>query len=409
MARPPFGAAGARTVSLPRAESSRLSQIQAQPMELESIFVHSDELDENGYPPACPFNTHRAGLTRNLARQMGFLGTPGRREVAPVAATREELEAFHTPVYLDVLQRGERGELGFDAFEAGVGTLDCPIFPRMYRYSALAAGGTLTAARHLRAGGVRAAFNPSGGFHHAMPDRASGFCYLNDVVLGAQCLAEGGRRVLVLDIDAHHSDGVQRAFYDRRDVFVISIHESGRTLFPGTGFTDEIGEGDGVGFTVNVPLPTGTPDAVYERVLSAVVWPLVEAFAPDFIVVELGMDTLAGDPLAHLRLSNNVPADAVRQLLRRERPILAVGGGGYNVDNTVRAWVLCWSILCGANDGWDDAAALGGVMLQNTDWVGGLRDRPHIVDAANLPAIRAEVTAVIDDVRRRVFPFHGLG
>ncbi len=373
------------------------------------IFVHGPELDDDGYPPICPFNTHRAQRTRDIAAQMGLLGTSDRIERRPRTARREELEWFHLPEYLDLLERGEREELGWEGIEAGIGTLDCPRFDHMYRFPALVAGATLTAAEAILSGEARVAFNPSGGFHHAFPDRAAGFCYINDVVLGVMRLASAGRRVLVLDVDAHHSDGVQHAFYRRSDVMVISVHESGRTLFPGTGFEDEIGEDDGEGFTVNVPLPVGTPDAIYERVLHEVVWPLAEAFAPDVVVVELGMDTLAGDPLAHLRLSNNVPADVVARLVRMRRPILAVGGGGYQFEPTVRGWVLCWSILCGANDGLDDfGAGFGGVMLQNTDWIGGLRDRILISDAANMGEIEAEVSATIEQLRRRLFPLHGL-
>lgn len=373
------------------------------------IFVHGPELVQNGYPPSCPFNTHRAQRTRDIVFQMGLLGTSDRIERVPRPARREELEWFHTPEYLALLERGEYEELGWQGLEAGIGTVDCPRFDHMYRYSALAAGATLTAAEVILSGEARVAFNPSGGFHHAFPDHAAGFCYLNDVVLGAMRLAWGGRRVLVLDIDAHHSDGVQHAFYCRSDVMVISIHESGRTLFPGTGFEDEIGEDDGEGFTVNIPLPVGTPDAVYERVLCDVVWPLTEAFSPDVVVVELGMDTLAGDPLAHLHLSNNVPAGVISHLVRIGRPILAVGGGGYQFEPTARGWALCWSILCGVNNNVDDlGAGLGGVMLQNTDWIGGLRDRIRICDAANMAQIEAEVSTTIERLQRLLFPLHGL-
>jgi len=374
-----------------------------------AIFVHGKELEQLGYPPTIPLNTRRAAMVRDLAVQLGLLGTPDRLQVPPRLATREELERFHHPRYLDLLQRAELGEFSDEHLAAGLGTLDCPIFDAVYRYPSWASGATLTAAEYLVQGRAGVAFNPSGGYHHAMPARAAGFCYLNDVVLGALRLVDAGWRVLVLDVDAHHSDGVQLAFYDRRDVMVISVHETGRVLFPGTGFEDEIGAGDGRGYTVNVPLPPGTTDRQYLRVLREVVWPLVDAFDADVFVVELGMDTLAGDPLTHMQLTNNTGAEVVIELLARDRPILALGGGGYNVPNTVRGWTLCWSILCGANDGLSDyGVGAGGVLLQNTDWLGGLRDPVGMDAFGEVEDLDREVDDVIAKIQALVFPLHGL-
>lgn len=289
----------------------------------------------------------------------------------------------------------------------GLGTPDCPVFKGMYDYASLAAGASVVAAECLLRGEAMAAFNPSGGYHHAWPDRASGFCYINDVVLACMTLAAGGRRVAFVDLDVHHSDGVQGAFYDRSDVLVMSIHESGHTLFPGTGFEDEIGTGAGRGFTVNLPLPVGTYDAAYEGAFAAVVLPLLRAYKPDYIVVEAGMDTLSGDPLAHLHLTNNVPADCLGRILAMGLPTLVTGGGGYNVENTVRGWALLWSVMCG--DASDDlAAGLGGVMLGNSDWAGGMRDRTLISDAGRRTVVDTEIAATVRRVREHVFPLHGL-
>ena len=213
-------------------------------------------------------------------------------------------------------------------------------------------------------------------------DRAGGFCYVNDIVLGCMALAKAGKRVVFLDIDVHHSDGVQAAFYQRRDVMTISLHQDGRTLFPGTGSVEEIGEGDGRGFAVNVPLPIGTYDAAYLRAVRKVVLPLLHAYNPDVIVLEAGADTLANDPLANLSLTNNTMADVVGLLLAFGKPILATGGGGYNPDNTARAWALVWAALCGEDAGGYMTAGLGGVLLETTDWSGGLRDRQLAPDKA---------------------------
>jgi acetoin utilization protein AcuC len=372
------------------------------------VFVHDERLDGIGYPPMSPFKTTRAGRTREIARSMGLLAGRGRVQVAPTPATRAELERFHVPAYLDTLERCGRGEIPPEAGEMGMGTPDCPIFPHMYEYPALAAGATLTAARHILDGAADVAFNPSGGYHHAGPRKAAGFCYVNDVVLACMELAAAGRRTLFLDLDVHHCDGVQDAFYHRRDVMTLSLHESGRTLFPGTGHEEEIGEGEGRGFSVNVPLPVGTYDEAYVRVFRDVALPLIGAYNPDVVVLELGMDALAGDPLAHLNLTNNAYAEAVEAVMRFGKPILATGGGGYHPENTARGWALLWGILTGEDTSHDLTSGLGGVMLGTTEWLGGLRDRVLLTDGGQSHTVDAAIAATTERLRRLVFPLHGL-
>ena len=150
----------------------------------------------------------------------------------------------------------------------------------------------------------------------------------------------------VLDLDAHHCDGVQDAFYERNDVLTVSLHESGRTLFPGTGFAAEIGVGPGTGFCVNVPFPMGVDDDIYMKAFTELVMPLLDAFSPDVLVLELGADALDGDLLGHLALTNNSYTDIIAMVRRLQRPILATGGGGYSLEQTVRAWALAWVALC---------------------------------------------------------------
>jgi len=289
----------------------------------------------------------------------------------------------------------------------GLGTDDCPVFLGMNDYATLAAGASLTGAELLLSGEADIAFNAAGGYHHAHAARASGFCYLNDVVLAALRLTSAGKRVLFLDVDAHHGDGVQDAFYDRNDVLTVSLHESGKTLFPGTGFEDEIGVGQGEGFCVNIPLPVGTFDAAYLWAFREAAWPLIRAYAADVVILELGMDGLAGDPLAHLHLTNNVFADIVGMVRGLNKPLLVTGGGGYHVDNTVRGWALAWSELCGEQEH-DLSIGMGGVMLETTEWSGGLRDRILLTDAGIHATVEAELRATVDKVRSRLFPLHGL-
>ena len=378
--------------------------------EKSKLFIYTPQLEVGGYPASCPFNTHRAGRSRKTVASMGLLTGGGRREIEPDALTADELASFHTEDYLDCLKRAGEGRLKpSEALWAGLGTPDCPVFKNMYDFCALAAGGTLTGARKIIAGEASVAFNPSGGFHHAQAGSAAGFCYINDLVFAAEALAAAGMRVLFLDIDVHHCDGVQDAFYDRSEIMTLSLHESGRTLFPGTGFEDEIGTGEGRGYSVNFPLPVGTYDAAYERVFREGALPLIRHYNPDVIMLELGMDALAGDPLAHLHLTNNTHALITEEILGLGKPVLATGGGGYNIPNTVRGWALCWSVLCGDHSMHDDPSfGMGGVMLENTDWAGGLRDRVLLADGGRHDQIRVEIDRVLDTVRRMVFPMHDL-
>jgi len=375
---------------------------------LKSIFIHSPELEKYSYPSDCPFSTQRAGKTRDLLVSLDLLRGNDIKEIAPKSATRSELEAFHSARYLDELERAAEGKLTKEGSDMGFGTPDCPIFSDMYKYASLACGATLTGAELILSGEAHIAFNPSGGFHHAKAEKASGFCCLNDVVLGCLRLTEKGKRVLYLDVDAHHCDGVQDAFYTRNDVMVISLHESGKTLFPWTGFENEIGEGPGLGFNVNVPLPVGIFDEAYMTVFYKVVLPLIKAYKPDVMVIELGMDALAGDPLVHLGLTNNPYVEIINELLSFNKPILATGGGGYDVEKTVRGWALAWKTLSGANDEPDLSLGLGGVMLQTEEWSGGLRDRVLPVDEKHRRSIDSAIETTINIVTKNVFGYHGI-
>jgi len=374
----------------------------------KASFIYSPELEKFSYPADCPFNTDRAGQVRKILNSMDLLSGDNRSEVSPVPAERLVLKKFHSARYLHALKTAAKGRWDTEALDMGIGTLDCPVFSGMYDYAVLATGGTLTAAKLILSGSAEVAFNPSGGFHHAGPEKASGFCYINDVALACTILAEEGKRVLYLDVDVHHGDGVVYGFYDRRDVMTISFHESPGTLFPGTGREDEIGSGQGKGYCVNVPLPVGTYDEVYMRAFEAIALPLITVYNPDVIVFELGADALAGDPLAHLCLTNNVYADVIEHLLSFDKPIVATGGGGYNVSNTVRAWALAWSILTGTGSGSDMDQAVGGVMLESTDWQGGLRDRAFVVSQSQREIVVPVVETTIEAVKANIFPIHKL-
>jgi acetoin utilization protein AcuC len=372
-------------------------------------FVYSPAVENLSYPPDCPFKTQRAGQTRQRLISFGLLGGDSSGlEVAPRKATLAELERIHTSVYLNILQQAAKGHPTVDMLQMGIGREDTPVFANMFEYGSLACGAGLTAVDLLLHEEVDIAFNLLGGFHHAHADRAGGFCFLNDVALACDALARAGKRVVCLDVDAHHGDGTQALFYERSDVMTISMHESGTTLFPWGGFENEIGVGAGLGYNVNIPLPAETYDDAFLSAFVRVVVPLLEARNADVIVVELGMDILRGDPLTHLCMTNNVVVDVIQSLLQLQRPLLVIGGGGYHIEHTVRGWALAWRSCCGGDEADAFSFGLGGVMMGSSEWAGGLRDTLKPVLPEQAQAVEPVLNETISFVQQRVFPIHGI-
>jgi acetoin utilization protein AcuC len=266
---------------------------------MHSALIYTDAYVNYQYSDSHPLKPYRLRLTYELMQRYGLLQLPQScvRETLPAA--QAELELFHTPEYLGVLQAADTGKRTIPYGRYGLGPGDNPIFPGMYAWSQLCAGGALQAARLVTSGEVDVAFHIAGGLHHGMPDHASGFCYVNDLAIAITELVQQGYRVAYIDVDVHHGDGVQAAFYDTDQVLTISLHESGRFLFPGTGFVEELGVGKGQGYTVNLPFPPGTDDTLFSAGFTAIVPPLVEAYKPDVVVTQLGVDTFHDDPLAH--------------------------------------------------------------------------------------------------------------
>jgi acetoin utilization protein AcuC len=312
---------------------------------MKTALIHSDGYRRYDYGPEHPLRMERLGLTYALIEALGLTRLPEGRVVEPVPASDAVLRQFHSTEYLAALRAASAGEAIPAPHRYGLGPGDNPIWPGCFEASALACGGSIQGAELLARGEVQRAFAFAGGLHHAMPDRASGFCYLNDAVLAILALRARGWRVCYIDIDAHHGDGVQAAFYDRADVLTISTHERGDRLFPGTGSVDEIGVDEGRGYAVNLPLNPYTDDAVYLDAFDAVVPPLVEAFRPDVVVAQLGIDSHRTDPLTHLALTVDGFAAAVRRIVRLAPRLLALGGGGYDLRNVARAWTVAWALM----------------------------------------------------------------
>lgn len=277
----------------------------------------------------------------------GAFDAPNVSLVAPRVATSSELTLFHTSEYVAVVQALSAGDITIPAYRYGFGPGDNPIFEGMFESEALKVGSALQAAQMIVSGDRDVAFSYSGGLHHGGPDFASGFCVFNDAAVAIHWLLDQGLRVAYVDIDVHHGDGVQNAFYASDQVLTVSLHQDGRTLFPGTGFVEETGVGAGKGFSVNVPLPPYTDDELYLQAFEAIVPPLLTRFGADVVVTQLGVDTHARDPLANLLLTTSGHLrlfDALRKLAPRW---LALGGGGYDVDVVPRSWALAFGVMSG--------------------------------------------------------------
>ncbi|NWG01540.1 MAG: acetoin utilization protein AcuC [Syntrophaceae bacterium] len=312
---------------------------------MKTAFIYTNAYLDYDYGPTHPLRIGRLKLTYELMKAYGLLNLPSVQLIPTHKAEEEELAVFHSQEYLNILRQASEGFLVGDAYRYGLGLGDNPIFPGLYQWSLLVAGATLQAVEFVAEGKGKIAFNMAGGLHHAMRSKASGFCYINDPVIGIMKLLRHGKRVAYIDIDAHHGDGVQKAFYETNQVLTISLHETGYTLFPGTGFEYEIGEGEGEGYSVNLPFPPYTDDEVYLWAFEEVVPELIHAFQPDVVVTQLGVDTFYDDPLTNLHLSMWGYEKVLKRIKELAPQWVALGGGGYNISNVARAWTLAWAVM----------------------------------------------------------------
>ncbi len=377
---------------------------------MKTIFVYSGEMGHFDFGYDHPFKPERAIKTFDLCTRYGVMNHPWMTILNPEPLDPNLLTLFHKPALIQAIEKASRGEFELEMLEFGLGTKDNPILPGIYEWSLRAAGGTHQAMESILTGQADAAFNPFGGFHHALPDQVEGFCYLNDIAITLLDALKKipGIRIAFIDCDAHHGNGVQAAFYEDPRVLVISLHETGRTLYPWSGSETEIGQGKGKGFTVNVPLEPGTDDEIYTFAFDAVVPPLVRSFGPDIIVAELGADTLISDPLTHLRLTNNGYQRVVRGIRELCPKVLGLGGGGYDLYRTARCWTLAWAILNNLVPVDEFAGLVGGMMFGPEMEVGSLYDYPYLTEGEVKEKALQEVRRVVAFIQDEVFPLHGI-
>jgi acetoin utilization protein AcuC len=371
---------------------------------MKTAFIYSDDFAKYDYGRGHPLKTFRLKLAYELIKAYGLLSMQDVHVVEANPADEEDLLLYHTRDYIRVLKAVNGGlEIPWQE-KYGLSFGDNPVFEGVFEWSRLVTGASLQAAKLVDSGEFPIAFNISGGLHHARSSRASGFCYVNDPVIIISSLLKKGRRVSYIDIDVHHGDGVQEAFYRTDQVLTISLHESGQRLFPGTGFESEIGEGRGEGYSVNIPMPPSSDDELFVFAFNEVVPSLIEKFRPDIIVSQLGVDSFRTDPLAHLNYTTNGFCEVVRKMKEFSPKWITLGGGGYEITNVAKAWTLAWAIMNNV-DLPDD---LPKAFLEQYPLEGfrsrKLRDEEYQEKGSRKEMMRDEVGRVVAKIKEKVFP-----
>ncbi|HOJ29959.1 MAG TPA: acetoin utilization protein AcuC [Spirochaetota bacterium] len=371
---------------------------------MKNILFYSEDLAQVEYSPTHPFKPMRAKQMMDLLNRYGLLEDT---QILEHPFLEEELlYLFHTPDYIQALKTCEHGEFDINLLTYGLGTHDNPIFKGVYSFSLQASGGTFLGAKKLVETDATFAFNPIGGFHHAMRDHAEGFCYINDLAIALHYLIKKGFKCAYIDIDVHHGDGVQSAFYDDNRVLTISIHESGQFLFPGTGFENEIGDGPGYGYNVNIPLLKDTDDEIYLYAFEEIVPPLLQSFKPDIVCIQVGGDSHKDDPLAHLNLTSNGYEKVLTLIKQYSGKVLGTGGGGYNLYKTSALWTLAWSTFAGIKPVDNFMGVVGGMMFGPEMDAGSLYDTPYHIGGLTKEQCFSYARDVVDYIKQTVFPIH---
>ena len=375
-------------------------------MTRKAVFVYRDAMSRHVLRRDHPMRPVRLMYTHRLLDAYGAFGSEQSRTVDPRPATDEEVGSFHETGYIESVKSLSKGERVSDAHLYNFSSAgDNPIYDGMYEAAMLSAGASLAASEMVASGQADVAFNIGGGLHHAAAGHASGFCIFNDPAVAIKRLLSYDMRVAYVDIDVHHGDGVQAAFYDDPRVLTISVHESGRYLFPGTGSVDEIGAGSGRGYSVNLPLFPYTYDELYLSCFREVVPPLLDAFKSDVLVTQLGIDTYYNDPLAHLLLSSTGFSQVVGEFAATGIPWVALGGGGYDVEAVARCWTLAYGVMSE-----QELPERIPASLTETHPGGFLRDGE--LDLGLEDGLRAQsrdfARASVEEVKRLIFPYHGL-
>lgn len=328
-----------------------------------SILIYSGRFSDFSFGKEHPVNLNRLKETFVKMRSEGFLTEPWIRVEEPQKISKEQLTQSHDHGYIDALEQANDGQWKDYFVNYHLGGDDCPVFKGIFDYTLLYCAATITGVNLIIQEDANVVFNLMGGFHHASRNFAEGFCYVNDAIVAIDMLLANGYRVAYIDIDAHHGNGVQDAFYQDDRVLFISLHESGKTLYPWSGFENEIGEELGKGFTINIPLPQDTDDEAYEWIFKRVVTPAVNCFSPTIVVAVIGTDTHKSDALSMLSLTNNGMVAVMEQIRDYSNNLLLLGGGGYDMHSATNAWCRLWAAANRIDSTPDYLSVLGGNFL----------------------------------------------
>jgi len=378
----------------------------------KTALIYSDAFMKYDFGPTHPLRPIRLKLMFELLWSMGVISGPLVSVHLPREATEEELMMVHSKEYIEEVKAFSRTGVGY--LDQG----DTPAFKGIHEATAVAVGGSIVASDLVMSEEASHAFNPAGGLHHAGKDHAAGFCVYNDIGVAIKHIQSkyGGKKVAVVDLDVHHGDGTQQIFYSDPNVLIVDLHEDGGYLYPGSGFTREMGEGKGRGYKVNVPLPPLTDSECYLHAFDEVVPPLLRSFSPEVIVNQFGVDTHFGDPLAHLSLTMSTYGELASRLHSLAHEIcsgkyIVLGGGGYKPESVAIAWSIMFSKISGIRipekvpERWKD-------LCRET-----LKREPpkSFSDRYEYPgnSVRREKTAQLVDqriaeVKTAIFPFHGI-
>jgi acetoin utilization protein AcuC len=379
---------------------------------MSTALIWSDDQLRYDFGPHHPLKPVRVQLTVGLIRACGLVDADDVLVLPRDRFTTDDVLRLHAEPYVEAVMAASQRPDSHEGIDFGIGFGDNPAFAGMHEASLEVCGASVAAARAVWEGTVKHAFNPAGGLHHAMRDHASGFCIYDDPAAGIDWLLNhGARRVAYVDVDTHHGDGVQAFYYDDPRVLTISLHESGRYLFPGTGFPGEIGEGDARGTALNVPLEPGTSGEVWLESFDEVVPAALDAFRPEILVTQLGCDTHATDPLAHLALTTDdytAIASRLHELAhsRAGGRWVALGGGGYQVVRVVpRAWTIYFAELCGGDlphelpwDWLHEAENATGIRPPHT-----FQDEPVRQSIERVEHTRRAARDVVEELKRAAF------
>jgi acetoin utilization protein AcuC len=373
-------------------------------MAKKTALILPEGFDDFNFGPGHPMQWERVHYAMELIDSYGLNSLKNASYVTPVKAEEEEVFPYHDSDYIATLKAANNGVYEKEYSKYGFGPGDNPVFPGMFDFALTVLGCTMTAARLIVEKKAAYVFNIAGGMHHAMNNKASGFCFVNDIAIAVNYLLEKKMKVMYVDIDAHHGDGVQAAFYETDKVLNVSFHENGQTLFPGTGFTKETGKGVGRGYSVNIPLKHGSDDTTFIKAFDEIFPPLYDKFNPDILVSQVGCDMMLTDPLTNLALTSHGYTHAIKEMKRKAKRWLALGGGGYNPFNTSRLWTMVWAVM---NDQELDDKLPDSFMARAKE-VGytlpGLNDSPYSLDEWSKQDAISEAQRGIRDIQMEVFP-----